>query len=344
MRFEQAYQGLTPRLKEVLELFLARNSDRSIAEKLFVTEVTVRQHISKISSAFGLKSPFPDNRTSQRHNLVALFAKYKPELIRQEMVVEEQSITEPNFVGREKAISDLNTLVKQGAKCILILGSEGTGKTVLAEQYFRQQFPTVVRLDITKEFCFDIDVTKKKKIDKLLCCLGVQPGQELGISLDRLRTQLELKRIGVLVNNLESILDEEGKLTQSHHNYVELLSVLSGSSVRSLTLITSREKVQENLDVEVYALEHLSLQAWQEYFQQKDIDTNTPLLGKIHQVYQGNALAMKFLRSHIAADYRSSISDYWKFNRTQESRAIKQQVEKKIITNFNLLQPLCPTC
>jgi len=87
----------------------------------------------------------------------------------------------------------------------------------------------------------------------------------------------------------------------------------------------------------------LSLEAWQEYFQQKAIDTNTSVLGEIHQAYQGNALAMKMLRSRIADDYDHSIADYWTSNRTQEGVVVEQAIENLIIEQFNRLQEVCPT-
>jgi len=140
-----------------------------------------------------------------------------------------------------------------------------------------------------------------------------------------------------------SLFPSAKRYIENHRSYVELLRVLSGSSVRSVTLITSRERVAENLDIEVYPLERLSLEAWQEYFQQKAIDTNTSVLGEIHQAYQGNALAMKMLRSSITADHDNSIDEYWTFHRTEEGVVVEQAIANLIIEQFNRLQEVCPT-
>ncbi|MBP0031430.1 LuxR C-terminal-related transcriptional regulator [Roseofilum sp. Guam] len=118
-QFERSFQQLTPRRKEVLERFLSGQGDSQIGQLLYITENTVRQHIRKLCIDFGLTDDLEGDRTSQRHNLVALFAKYKPELVGQETTAEEdapepeieqETQSDPNFVGREKAITNLNTL------------------------------------------------------------------------------------------------------------------------------------------------------------------------------------------------------------------------------------------
>lgn len=349
-QFNQGFQKLTPRRKEVLELFLSGEGDPQIAQLLHIAENTVRQHIRKVCIDFGLTDDLEGDRTSQRHNLVALFAKYKPELVGQETTPEEEAPEpeidketrrDPNFVGREKAITDLNTLIEEGTRCILILSPGGVGKTVLAERYLQQRFRTVVRFDIAKE---RQNVSSAESlVEEKLRSLGEEPGREFGVSLARLRSKLESESIGVLVDNLEPALGEGGRFIENHRSYVELLRVLCGSSVRSITLITSRENVAENLDIEVYPLERLSLAAWEEYFQQKAIDRNTSILGEIHQAYQGNALAMKMLRSRIAADHDHSIANYWTSNRTEEGVVVEQAIENLIIEQFNRLQEVCLT-
>jgi DNA-binding CsgD family transcriptional regulator/predicted house-cleaning noncanonical NTP pyrophosphatase (MazG superfamily) len=80
-RFETVLQQLTPRRREVLELFLAGKSDGAIAQSLCIAKTTVRQHIRNICQAFGLKNDFDDDYSSQRANLKVLFTQYKPELL-----------------------------------------------------------------------------------------------------------------------------------------------------------------------------------------------------------------------------------------------------------------------
>ncbi|MDJ1184908.1 tetratricopeptide repeat protein [Roseofilum casamattae] len=349
-QFDRVFAKLTERRKEVLTLFLSGAEDDRVADSLHITKNTVRQHIRNLCIAFSLTDDLDSNKTSQRHKLVRLFAKHKPELVAPETAVEEdraelerdeETTSNPNFVGREQAIMDIDNLVRQGARCICILSPGGVGKTVLAEQYLQQRFQTVVRFDIAKE---RQNVSSAESlVEEKLRSLGEEPGREFLVSLARLRAKLESDKIGVLVDNLEPALTEGGRFIENHRSYVELLRVLSGSAVRSLTLITSRETVAENLDIEVYPLARLSLEAWQEYFQQKAIDTGTPVFAEIHEGYQGNALAMKILRSRISTDYDNDIADYWTLHHTQEGVVVEQAIDNLIIEQFNRLQNISPT-
>lgn len=70
-----------PRTVEVLRMVLARHTDAEIAKSLDIHQGTIRKHIEKLYVAFGIKSEFEGDRRSKRGDLVALFAKYKPEWV-----------------------------------------------------------------------------------------------------------------------------------------------------------------------------------------------------------------------------------------------------------------------
>ncbi|TAE60962.1 MAG: hypothetical protein EAZ87_04050 [Nostocales cyanobacterium] len=127
-KFETALQQLTPRIREVLELFLAGKSYRVIAQSLYIGGNTVRQYMMKVYQAFGLENS--SGLPSQKVQLIALFAQYKPELLHKLTVIESQNqvssiITasntsistkqntctneyDPNFIGRDDAISPID--------------------------------------------------------------------------------------------------------------------------------------------------------------------------------------------------------------------------------------------
>ncbi|MGK7925700.1 MAG: sigma factor-like helix-turn-helix DNA-binding protein [Spirulina sp.] len=92
-QFEQVFQGLPKRRREVLELFLAGVEDEEIARILHIKEGTVRSHIRNSCDAFGLENEFPDDHTSRRGDLIELFKKYKPELVKEK---EEEETRSPN--------------------------------------------------------------------------------------------------------------------------------------------------------------------------------------------------------------------------------------------------------
>jgi DNA-binding NarL/FixJ family response regulator len=83
-KFNLVFDNLPPRQKEVLLKLLAGEVDEAIAKSLNIEKSTVRKHIEKIHKAFELKNDFSDERRSTRLDLLLLFAKYKPELVRGE--------------------------------------------------------------------------------------------------------------------------------------------------------------------------------------------------------------------------------------------------------------------
>jgi len=81
LQFEATLEGLTPRRRQVLKLVLAGVGDRAIAQSLHIETSTVRKHIENLCRAFGIESEFPDDRTSKRPELIALFNQYQPDWV-----------------------------------------------------------------------------------------------------------------------------------------------------------------------------------------------------------------------------------------------------------------------
>lgn len=246
-------------------------------------------------------------------------------------------LTERDFVGRKEAIADLDCLVDRGATCILIQSPGGVGKTVLAERYLSQRFnQPLLRFDIAKD-TQNIN-SAEGWIEQNLRKLGEEPGREFLVSCDRLRTKLHSNAIAILIDNLEPALDKNGKLIDNHRSYVELLRVLCDPSLKSLTLITSRERVCENLEMTLYPLKVLSVEAWREYFSQEGLNADSPVLALIHKAYGGNALAMNILRERIALDYQGDIEDYWEFHYTEEGVSVETAVQNLLVEQFSRLE------
>ncbi|RAQ46741.1 hypothetical protein B9S53_06040 [Arthrospira sp. O9.13F] len=246
-------------------------------------------------------------------------------------------LTDRDFVGREEAIADLDRLVERGATCILIQSPGGVGKTVLAERYLSERFnQPLLRFDIAKD-TQNIN-SAEGWIEQNLRKLGEEPGREFLVSCDRLRTKLQSDAIAILIDNLEPALDKNGKLIDNHRSYVELLRVLCDPSLKSLTLITSRERVCENLEITLYPLKVLTVEAWREYFSQEGLNADSPVLALIHKAYGGNALAMNILRERIALDYQGDIEDYWEFHYTEEGVSVETAVQNLLVEQFSRLE------
>ncbi len=222
-------------------------------------------------------------------------------------------------------------------------GPGGVGKTLLAERYLMERFPgRLLRFDIARET--QMVGSASGLLESKLKELGEEPGREFMVSCDRLRRKLQSEAIGVLVDNLEPALDATGRLIPEHREYVELLRVLSDSSLKSFTLITSRERIGENLNIRFYPLQNLTVEAWRDYFRQKNLNHDSPVMVDMHRVYQGNALAMKVLRQRIALDlhYQGKIENYWEDHQTKEGVAFEREIENLICEQFERLATVYP--
>jgi len=76
--FDQIFDQLPERQKEVLLKSLKGESDQEIAESLGIATTTVRKHLERVAGALGLQS---SERRYRRSQIVAMIAQYKPEVI-----------------------------------------------------------------------------------------------------------------------------------------------------------------------------------------------------------------------------------------------------------------------
>jgi len=244
-----------------------------------------------------------------------------------------------NFVGREEEIAQLNTLIDQGAKVIVIKAPGGVGKTILAKEYLKSQgFELVVELQMAQE---KENITPvESAIEELLKQdFQEEPGREFGITLARLKRQLQTRRVGVLIDNLEPALDGQGRFIEPHRRYVELLRVLADSSLQSVTLITSREPLAECGGVTNYSLPSLNEQAWEDFLTRRDIDIDATTLKEMHKAYGGNALAMNILCAPIQRD--GGMVAYWQEYKV-EAGLLVNVVKNLIEEQFKRLKEIYP--
>ncbi|MEG4092366.1 AAA-like domain-containing protein [Microcoleus sp. Pol12B4] len=130
--------GLTPKQHEVLKLFLQGNSDEDIGKSLYITESSVRHHISNICKLFGFKNE-EGERCRQRDQLNPLFAKYKPELLSEQLKATcESSPDNPEqvefyYVERDCEDKCYDKILENGA-LIRIKAPQKMGKTLLVDK------------------------------------------------------------------------------------------------------------------------------------------------------------------------------------------------------------------
>ena len=258
--------------------------------------------------------------------------------------VPKTKILDPDFVGREDAIARLKDLVYQGAKVIIIQGEGGIGKTTLARRYFSIHDFELLILWMPTESHNIISVETVVE-EWLRRDFHEEPGRELWINLQILKRKLQKKekKIGILIDNLESALDKQGRLIESQRPYFYLLKTLADPSVKSLTLITSRERMCESgIDVDSYMLKGLDSKAWKQFFFSRKIQIkcDSPTAGKICKAYGGNAKAMKIITGAITTDFDGNVDAYWRA--TKDDLLIEQELENLVVSQFNRLQNIDP--
>ena len=249
------------------------------------------------------------------------------------------SIPNQNFVGREGAIARLNTHINQGAKIIVIQAAGGVGKTKLAEEYFNSQgFELVIHLPMAKEK-ENIQLVESVIEGWLKQDFDEEPGREFWEMLRRLKRQLQTRKIGVFIDNLEPALDGQCRFIEPHRRYVELLRVLADATVLSVTVITSRDRLCEpDVNVAHYVLPGLDEQAWQQFFMSRHINIDIPTLNAMNKAYGGNAKAMGILCGAIQADFDGDMVGYWRENSVDP--LVKTDLKNLVTSQFDRLQEL----
>jgi tetratricopeptide (TPR) repeat protein len=172
--------------------------------------------------------------------------------------------------------------------------------------------------------------------------LQIDPGREFGVTLLRLKRQLSIRKIGVLIDNLEPALDQSGRIISSQRGYFELLRVLTDQQLIGITLITSRDRLCEiDLNLAHYRLSGLDLDTWQTYFSHRQINTTAMMISPLHHTYGGNAKAMEIIAGNISTDLDNNINSYSQID--GNTHLIEIGLKQLIANQFDRLQILDPS-
>ncbi len=254
--------------------------------------------------------------------------------------MEPQGIN-PHFIGRGAAIEALNSICTQGHKIIVIQGEGGLGKTTLAQHYLRQAgFDVVLEWRIAQETS-SLTAVENILDEWLRQDLNDEPGQDLGISLSRLKRHLRQQRVGILIDNLEPALDGNGQFVAEACCYTELLKLLADFSITTTTLITSRDRLCEpGIKTYHYRLPRLTLADWQQCFtyHRLNLPETDEILQRLHRAYGGNVKAMEILCSTVQTDFNGDVSAYWQAYGADPLAEI--DLKNLVISQINRLQCL----
>lgn len=166
--FEKIFEHLSPRRKEVLRGILAGETDVVIAERMGILEPSVRKFIERICQEFGLENEHSDGRRYKRSDLVALFAKYKPELLR------ERAFPSPKEVVSAQIPETLDASLQETIVNTTPLSPEQTEKIAnLPENFLLQLFSANIPVQEYLENQFQLsDDEEKTQIAKSLNKIG----------------------------------------------------------------------------------------------------------------------------------------------------------------------------
>lgn len=188
-QFNEGYERLTPKQKEVLKPFLAGEPEEAIAQSLDCDPSNVRHHIANSCSKFGFANQKGEH-FRQRQELVELFAKHRPEWVSPEVVkkylgqipssVELESpdgsvgLDSAFYVERSPIESRCYATIEQPGCLIRIKAPKRMGKTLLsakildyaARQGYRKVYLNLNQADFTN-------------LDKFLRWFCLRIGQKL---------------------------------------------------------------------------------------------------------------------------------------------------------------------
>jgi len=260
-------------------------------------------------------SKFLNGKAINRYNfwtLCDLLELTFQEIIDQDNYVNESTSTSFDLLGRDGDRTALENLSTQH-KIVLLKAAAGIGKSTLARHFLETQFTKVIRLEMGLE-SGNVTPAEEKVSQILRKEFDEEPSRDFQTNLEILREKLSDKSrpIGVLIDNLEPALDANFRFLEKLRGYEDLLRILGDRDVCSFTLITSRlELIVQRVNVHLYSLQGLDLEAWREYFHDCENGATSVALEQMCVAYNGNAKVMDILHGAITNRFDSNIADYW---------------------------------
>lgn len=297
--------------RKILQDVWRRQTYSEIARRWRYTEGHVKDVASQMWQAL---SQALDERVTKNNSLAVLERSLKQAQVKLTRgTLPQVNLETARFVGREAAIAQLDQLIAQGHRAIVLQGAGGIGKTTLAQQYLEpRSFDLVLELLMAKEMA---NVTPVEQVveEWLRQDFEIEPGQDFGVTLDRLKRQLRERQVGILIDNLEPALDAQGRFWPQHSRYGDLMRVLCDPKGRTTTLLTSRDRLCEpGISVTHFCLPGLSLKTWGRFFEQAAITLSAATLSAMHRAFGGNAKAMNILCGAIGGDFDGDGDAYWR--------------------------------
>jgi tetratricopeptide (TPR) repeat protein len=282
----------------------------TIAKQLGYEESYVRDRGSRLFRL--LRQAFEESIGKQNFKVV-VERRFEQEKLVQKQLATSPPETNHDFLGREDDLAKLHQCL-QDSQVVLIQGEGGLGKTTLARKYLEKYGFRVLPIWMATENPSMITPAENIVEEWLPREFNSPAGRDFGINLSRLRQCLSSsqKPIGILIDNFDSVLNGSGRLLESHRCYLELLRLLADPNLPVVTLITSRERLQESaVTPQIYRLEGLSEGVWRDYFAYHRMDVQPHIVREIWNACGGNPKAMKILKGAAQAEFDGDLDGYW---------------------------------
>ena len=360
--FNEIFDKLTPRRKEVLRLVLTGQSDEAIAHSLNIKPPTVRKYLERLYQAF---------EVNKRVELVTSFVKYKPQLVANSIntvqsleptpVDKEQQQTttgenQPNwgeapdtsiFYGRTDELETLKRwIATDKCRLVLIQGMGGIGKTTLSVKLAQQ---------LQGEFKYIIwrSLSEAPQIEKILAELikFLSDRQEVDLKgatadkITQLISCLRSSRCLIVLDNVESILQkgvQTGQYREGYEKYGDLFRQVGELSHQSCLVLTSREKPEEivvqqgeKLLVRSLLLLGLSKLSALEILKAKGFSGSETKITELIKKVEGNPLVLKIISSYIKELFAGDISKF-----LSQGTIVFGSIDKLLEYQFNRLSEL----
>lgn len=337
LRFEQTFNQLPNRRKQVLLQVLTGCSDEEIAKALNIGETTVRKHIERVAQDFGLNANGTDRR-SKRSDIFALFAQYKPELLRESVFIpsdisisipkthqrvntETQSIPHlslneapTSFYGRTEELATLRRwILEQRCRLVTVYSWLGMGKTALSMQLFqqvREEFQVVIVRSLNSapplnELLADLRASISKQSD-----INNDNGN-LNQQITNLIQDLRTTRCLIILDDVQGIMQKgqlAGYYESESENYGDFLKRVAETEHQSCLFLISQEEpieittmAEENSSVQSLKLLGLSLDTGQQILldQQQLSSDNLEIISVVFNLCGGNPTVLQLISSQI---------------------------------------------